>query len=205
MRKSKSKSNKIIWIISIISLALASYLIWNYYSATPEIKTVTPVALVPEVEISLPFVGQYRDIQNRFTITPPANWLMKDKNMGNAVVQFLNPVVDQDATGKFSANINVLIESTRLTLEDYVKASESTLSKVLANYKLIDSKKMKFGSLNGYILGGTFTNGGIAFRNRQIFIVNKGNVYIVTAISLSSLWDKYIPDFKASLYGFRVQ
>ena len=119
-------------------------------------------------------------------------------------MQFINSVTDQDATGKFSANINVLIEPTSLTLDKYISASENTLSKVLANYKLIDSKKMKFGVLNGYVLGGTFTNGGVSFRNRQICIINKGNVYIVTAISLASLWDKYVPDFKASLYNFRI-
>lgn len=208
MRKSKPKMNRfiklVIWAILVSSLAIVAYLFWNYYTSSIKAIHVPLVAPEQKIEISLPFTGVYNDKQKRFTITPPANWLMKEKNIGNATVQFLNSITDQDVTGKFSANINVLIESTSLTLADYIAASETTLRKVLPNYKLIDSKKMKFGALSGHILGGTFTNGGVAFHNRQIFIISKGNVYIVTAISLASLWDKYVPDFKDSLYGFRV-
>ena len=207
MRKGKQKVNKYFFETSIVIALVISALFGAYWfwGSSPKVEQAAPIAPEPKVEISLPFSGEYKDVENKFTITPPNNWLMKNKNIGSASVQFINPVADEDATGKFSANINVLVEPTSLSVEDYAKASEETLSKLLSKYKLIDFKKKTFGGLSGYIVGGTFENNGIALRNRQIFVVSKGNVYIATAISLNSLWNKYVEDFNASLYGLKVK
>ncbi len=195
----------IITIILFVAGFLGVYWLWNVLIQIQEAPRNVPIIVEPHIDIALPFSGEYKDDQNRFTITPPANWLMKNKNIGNAAVQFINSVADQDVTGKFSASMNVLIEPTNLTVADYAKASESTLVNLLPSYKLIDFKKKTFGLLDGYIIGGTFINNGVMLRNRQVFVVTNGNVYIATAISLNSLWDKYAKDFNVSLYGLRVQ
>src|SRR5881398_2867346 len=96
----------------------------------------------------------YVDSKNQFSINPPSGWTVDSSGAYGTAVVFYGPT----DTG-FRVNMNVIVESTSLTLSAYVSASKSQLSASLTNYNLVSEGPTTLGGIDAYELVGTFTQG----------------------------------------------
>lgn len=168
------------------------------------VPTATPIAeaKVDDRLESLAYINE----KNNFKINGPKGWKSDESGLLGTLVVFLNPEPDKEGKDPFQANINVITESTQgKNLDDYVKASKEVLPKVLQGYKSTEDKKVTVSGSEGYLIGGTFTQGVYKLRNYQLVVVKDGQAYIVTATALASTWSKYSEIMLASMMTFEKQ
>ncbi len=100
--------------------------------------------------------------------------------------------------------MNVIVESTSLTLSAYVSASKSQLSASLTNYNLVSEGPTTLGGIDAYELVGTFTQGSFNIKNKQDFLVQNQKAYVITSTALQSNYDTYQPVFDESVQTFKL-
>jgi len=139
---------------------------------------------------------------NGFRIKPPSGWGVGNAAAMKVTALFINPAEDKTKTNVFHSNINVVAESTTLTLDDYVALNKGTLQKSVKKYSSTEFQKTTVGGRAGYMIGGIFAQDGEQLRNRQLIIVESGMAYIITGTSLDSAWSKYVKQINAALTSF---
>ncbi len=141
----------------------------------------------------------YVNPSNRFSLNPPSGWTVDSSGVYGTAVVFYGPT----DTG-FRVNMNVIVESTSLTLSAYVSASKSQLSASLTNYNLVSEGPTTLGGIDAYELVGTFTQGSFNIKNKQDFLVQNQKAYVITSTALQSNYDTYQPVFDESVQTFKL-
>ena len=141
----------------------------------------------------------YVNSSNRFSLNPPSGWTVDSSGVYGTAVVFYGPT----DTG-FRVNMNIIVESTSLTLSAYVSASKSQLSASLTNYNLVSEGPTTIGGIDAYVLVGTFTQGSFNIKNKQDFLVQNQKAYVITSTALQSNYDTYQPAFDESVQTFTL-
>lgn len=122
-------------------------------------------------------------------------------------VNFKKPTAEESPGGPFVASIAVTAETVAegSTLDQYVARRKHTLSNTFPDFALIDDARTTTEDGDpAHILGGTFTQGALKLRSKQLVTVFDTTGYIVTGTALASAWDaaNYNALFDAALTSF---
>ena len=185
-------------IIGIIGLA-GWYVLKSKDDAdkNPKASSSTQTAKPASSATSLTLATEpYTDPTYGFQLYYPEGWIKT--SVKGAEVVFVNPVADKEADGStFHANVNVVIEPTTETQENYVAKTKTVLLQALTNYKSISSNVLTTADGSRVdLLEGTFDQGTVHVHNYQGIGVQSGSAAIVTTTSHDSNWQKYEPTFK---------
>jgi len=141
----------------------------------------------------------YVNSNNRFSINPPSGWTVDSSGAYGTAVVFYGPT----DTG-FRVNMNVIVESTSLTLSAYVSAAKTQLSQGLTNYYLVSEGPKTIGGVDAYELVNTFTQGAFNIKDKQTILVQNQKGYVITSTALQSNYDTYQPVFDESVQTFKL-
>jgi hypothetical protein len=146
-----------------------------------------------------------------FSINPPTGWTVNDTGVSPPVVVFFYEPVMPETGGKI--NINIGVETTSLTLNQYVAASKSQYASVFLNFNLVSESNRNIGGLDEYELVFTLTympganvsnTHTFNFKQKQVIFVEKGKAYILTFTALPTNYEDYLPAFEESLQMFKM-
>ncbi len=141
----------------------------------------------------------YLNSINRFSINPPTGWVVDSSGAFGTSVIFYGPT-----EANFRVNMNVIVESTSLTLSAYVSAAKTQLSQGLTNYYLVSEGPKTIGGVDAYELVNTFTQGAFNIKDKQTILVQNQKGYVITSTALQSNYDTYLPAFDESVQTFKV-
>src|SRR3989442_7795942 len=141
----------------------------------------------------------YVNSNNRFSINPPSGWVVDSSGAFGTSVIFYGPT-----EANFRVNMNIIVESTSLTLSAYVSAAKTQLSQGLTNYYLVSEGPKTIGGVDAYEVVNTFTQGAFNIKDQQTISVHNQKGYVITSIALPSNYDTYLPAFDESVQTFKV-
>jgi hypothetical protein len=148
--------------------------------------------------VSLSSVQAYTNEKHGFLIDPPSGWTVDDTNP-KAVVIFQGPLEEG-----FIVNVNIQVESTTMTLEQYVSAGKKLLPNALSNYTLESERNRVINQLDAYELVYTFTQAGFDVKIKQVLLVKYGKAFVITYAALLTTYQKYLSSFEASVETFKI-
>ncbi len=138
-----------------------------------------------------------------FKINSPAGWTKDESGQLGTVVIFMNTQAETQGENAFNASINVTSSDlTGSTLEEVLAASKAQLPVVFQNHQLTTEKEVMINDQKAYLIGSKFTQGVFDLENMQLLAAHGERVYVVTATSLATAWEKYEKAFEESLLSF---
>jgi len=139
-----------------------------------------------------------------FKIYPPRGWKIDESGSLGIIAAIFNPIQDKEDGKPFVANITIASESTSLDLGTYISQSKYLLQRLLPDYMMTEDREIMVGGRVGYIIGGTFAEGGFKVRNKQLTIVTGGKAYVITGTALEATWSQNNDLIEASLLTFEL-
>lgn len=148
----------------------------------------------------------YTNQEHGFSITPPTGWTTDESGILGMLVVFYTTENDYDIEGNaFRSNINIATDTTSgLSFEDYIDATKEQLPLLLQNYRLLEEATVEVDSRPGKLLTGTFTQGVFDVTNYQLIVLKDETVFVVTASTLSEVWDNQKDTLKNSLLTLKL-
>ena len=131
-----------------------------------------------------------------FFISPPQGWIVQEESEGEILVYFLGPIDEG-----FRININILVEETQMSLQDYVDFNKDQLLSVLGASIILEGSRIIQGH-EAYEVVFTWVYQTYDFQQKQVYLVEKGNGYVITFSALQTNYDSYITDFDESVDTF---
>jgi len=131
-----------------------------------------------------------------FLISPPQGWTVQEESEGEILVYFLGPIDEG-----FRININILVEETQMSLQDYVDFNKDQLLYVLGASIILEGGKIIKGH-EAYEVVFTWIYQTYDLQQKQVYLVEKGNGYVITFSALQTNYDNYITDFDESVDTF---
>ncbi len=150
------------------------------------------------ISITLSSVQAYTNEQYGFMVDPPGEWTVDDTDP-RAVVIFYGPWDEG-----FMTNVNIQVEFTKATLQQYISAGKITLQNSLADYKLESESTRIVSNIDAYELVYNFTDSGICIKIKQVFLIKYEKAFVITCAALSTTYQRYLPDFESSLATFKI-
>lgn len=141
----------------------------------------------------------YVDSKNQFSINPPAGWTVDSSGAYSTAVILYGPT-----DSNFRINMNVVVQATSLSLSAYVAGSKSQLSTGFTNYQLVSETPMTIGGVAADELVNTFTQGSYSIEDKQDYLVQNGNAYVITSTALQSNYNTYQASFNESVQTFQT-
>lgn len=118
------------------------------------------------------------------------------------------PAADVAPEGSFTPILTVVVSAVpSATLDSVVASAKTSLPRTFTGYTLVDDARVATASGEpAHILGGTYREGTIPLRSKQLIVVKDGKVYTVTGFALVSVWDvkRYNALFDAALTSLDV-
>ncbi len=146
-------------------------------------------------------VKAYVNRKHGFSIKPPNGWTVDENDAFGTAVIFYGPVMPE--TGD-NVSINIAVETTNLSLEEYVSSTKSQLASRFTDYELVSegSRNIGYIYLKAYELVGVYTQDADDFKNKQVIIVENGKAFVITFMALPTNYDTYLPTFEGGLQTF---
>jgi hypothetical protein len=149
----------------------------------------------------------FDDAQGRFHLVPPPGWIIDTSGVQNTAVIFADPRPTESASGRFRANINVLVlPAAAADLPATVTIARQEL-RALGDYRpTADERVILSDGSPAHLLGGTFQDpsSGLALRNIQLLTVRDGETVVVTGTAPTDAWAGYEAVFETSLRSLTV-
>jgi hypothetical protein len=166
------------------------------------IQTPIPTPIVspgptPSISPTPTPIEAYLNEEYSFSIEPPAGWTVDDTSK-TFVVVFYGPIEED-----FMVNANVAVDSTTLTLEDYVSETKDDLQRVLPEYTLVSEGKRTINDVDAYELVFTFIMENKQAKMKQVILIEADRVFIITYGALTTTYDKHLSTFEPSVETFR--
>jgi hypothetical protein len=128
--------------------------------------------------------------------TPPAAWTIRESGLApGTVVAFVGPVVDQ-----FAVNFNLrttAYEGGATLPRDLPQQLLPLLRRDLPTYKLTAGAPAKLKGADAFRIDGAFVAPAtkLSIRNRQVFAVRNGRLYIFTFTATADSFDAHAGEF----------
>jgi hypothetical protein len=149
----------------------------------------------------------FHDALSRFDLVPPPGWAVDTSGAENTAVVFTDPQVSESPTGRFRANINVIVVPARTDLPGIVTGARQEV-RALADYlPTADEPVTLPDGSPAHLLGGTYhdPDTGRALRNVQLLALHgAAETVVVTGTALADTWDGYGAVFETSLRSLTV-
>lgn len=159
-------------------------------------KVSTAILLMLLVLFSAGSVQAYTNNTYGFSITPPTGWTVEEPSY--AAVVFLGPI-----QGGFRVNVNIQVEGTTLTLEQYVAYGKQNLQ-TFQDFHLISESPRTINNVSAYELVFTFTYSGVNVQEKQVCLVKYGKAFIITYAALPTTYQNYLTAFENSVQTFQI-
>ncbi len=121
---------------------------------------------------------------------------------------FKSPAADTAPEGSFTPILTVVVSAVpSATLDTIVASAKKSLPRTFTGYTMIDDARVQTTSgVPAHILGGTYTEGPLSLRSKQLIVVGGGTTYTVTGFALASVWDtkQYNALFDAALTSLNI-
>jgi hypothetical protein len=148
--------------------------------------------------VSINSAYAYTNSRYGFSIDQPSGWTIDEPSY--AAVFFYGPTVEGSRV-----NINIQVESTSLSLAEYVSASKTNIATVLQGFNLIsEGARNRINNVDAYELVYTSTQYGSALEQKQVYLVKSGNAFVITYTALSTTYQDYLPAFEISVQTFNI-
>jgi Probable lipoprotein LpqN len=149
----------------------------------------------------------FRDAEGRFDLVPPPGWTVDTTGAQNTVVIFADPRPSQSPSGRFRANINVILVPARGDLARIVTGARQEV-RALGGYRTTQDEPVTLPDGSpAHLLGGTYSDpsSGLALRNVQVMAIRGGTeTVVVTGTALADTWTGYGSVFETSLRSLTV-
>ena len=161
------------------------------------------------------FLSQIVSAQNKdyatyetsdFSIHYPADWRVEDKETKGTRVFFFSPL--ESADDHFSENINIItqdISDHPMTLKEYTDLSLQQIKTLATNGKLIESKTIQTPNGETQRLVYKADQGQFHLEFEQLYIIQKGKVYLITYTAEVKSFKKYLAKANEVLESFRIK
>jgi hypothetical protein len=175
--------------------------------AIPGSPAADPAAVARPAASPRPPGDVFRDAKGRFDLVPPPGWTVDTSGAQRTAVIFADPRPSESPSGRFRANINVIVVPAGSDLPHIVTAARQEV-RVLANYRPTADEPVTLPDGSpAHLLGGTFRDPdtGLALRNVQLLALHGGTETVVaTSTALADTWDSYGVVFETSLRSLTV-
>jgi hypothetical protein len=175
--------------------------------AIPGAPAADPAAVARPAPSPRPPGDVFRDAQGRFDLVPPPGWTVDATGEQNTAVIFSDPRPSESPSGRFRANINVIVVPAGAELPRIVTGARQEV-RALADYRpTADEPATLPDGSPAHVLGGTFWDQGtgLALRNVQLITVRGGTETVVaTGTALADNWSGYGSVFETSLRSLTV-
>jgi len=88
-------------------------------------------------------------------------------------------------------------------LIDLAERTRATFRRLLTSFRLIEDEPTRVQGNDGYILGGTYTQGVYTLRARELLEVKNGVVYVVAGTDTATDWPVQEATPESTLETFR--
>jgi hypothetical protein len=175
--------------------------------AVPGSPAADPAAVSRPAPSTRPPGDAFHDTLNRFDLVQPPGWTVDPSGSQNTAVIFVDPQVSESPTGRFRANINVIVVPAHADLPGIVTGARQEVL-ALAEYRSTADEPVTLpDGAPAHLLGGTYRDPrtGLALRNVQLLALHGGaETVVVTGTALADTWDGYGPVFETSLRSLTV-
>ena len=161
-------------------------------------KLLVATLFVLLVCVSINSAYAYTNSRYGFSIDPPSGWTVEEPSY--AAVLLYGPTVDG-----LRVNVNIQVESTSLSLAEYVSAAKTNIATVLPGFNMIaEGARNRINNVDAYELVFTSTLSGLATEQKQVYLVKSGNAFVITYSASSAKYQEYLPAFETSLQTFNI-
>jgi hypothetical protein len=139
----------------------------------------------------------YTNTKYGFSIDPPPGWTVTEPSY--AAVLFTGPT-----DSGFTVNINIQVETTTMTLDQYKTASKQALQDAFDNLHIISEGSRTINGVNAYEVVYNFTYASVTAQQKQVWLIANGKAYIVVYTAVPSTYSTYLPLFETSVQTFQT-
>jgi hypothetical protein len=161
--------------------------------------TAVPTAPAVPTSATQPNVG--------FHLTQPAGWVSQPADTQHQIAAiFTAPESDPAEKKAFRANINITITPNNENLAETVAQTEQEYPNYLPNYRSVSDEPATLASGRAArLIGGTYDSADSgSLRNLQLLVENADNLYVVTATTTATSFDRYEGIIRSSLLTFTL-
>lgn len=172
----------------------------------PGAPAADPAALARPAPAPRPPGPVFHDAQGRFGLVPPPGWTVDTTVTYETAVVFADPQPSESPSGRFRANVNVLVVAARTDLAGTVTMARQEVQE-LADYRPTADEPVTLPDGSpAHLIGGTFRDpeSGLALRNVQLLAVAGPRTVVATGTALADTWGSYGPVFETSLRSLTV-
>jgi len=131
-----------------------------------------------------------------FSIVPPA-YPKVEKDSATQAAMFFAPAKDA-----FASNLGVMIQSSKMTLDEYIKTSQEQFKE--AALKVTSEKKVKVSGRDAVVWEYEGSASGKQLKFMALAVVDGDRVLLVTGTATAADYDTLSKEFKASLDSFKI-
>lgn len=159
---------------------------------TTTVKETTTVEEVPE--------GTYVNSKYGISIVPPEGWVTDESQPLKRVVAFLGPTEDD-----FAVNMVILIRKLpyEISLEEFIKEGKKDLVN-FQDFNMVSERDRIIDGIEAHEWVFTFKMDTFNLKEKQVFLIKNGKVYLITCAALQSNYDTYEPIFEESIQTLKI-
>jgi hypothetical protein len=143
--------------------------------------------------------------ESNYSVDYPSTWeLNQTKGMGTSFILFARG----EAEGKFRENVNLMIQDLTgmgIDLNKYVEVSEQQIRTMLANAKIIGSKRIKTAAGEYHEIMYAGDQGAYHLQWKQYYWVQGEKAYVLTYTATQATYDQYFPTADKVLNSFKIK
>ncbi len=140
-----------------------------------------------------------------FSIQYPENWELKiTEQQGSQFILYS----ELEKNDTFRENINLLVqnlEGMNMTMEKYVKLSESQITTMVEGGKILENKSIDGGKNQKHLLIWKGTMSGVKMMFKQFFFIKNDNAYVLTYTALPETYERYLKEGEPILDSFKLK
>jgi hypothetical protein len=149
----------------------------------------------------------YRNSADGYSFVPPPAWAFRPTDPQSGLSSLFSAPTADLADGKpFVSNINVIVASTPDDLDKTIAETKQAYPTSFVNYQLLADEAVTLtGGRSGHLLGGSYDQPGSgSLRNLQLFVVDAGKNYVVSATTPAASFGRYESALRSSLLSFTL-
>lgn len=173
-------------------------------SANIELTPTLPPNVVP-LETPDIMGPEYKNVKEGYRISPPKDWTVDTSGKLGAPVFFFAPEASTEGNLTYKANINVMTgPANNFAVDGYTQLYLANLKTDLENFTVTEQRTITVSGRPMEVIRGSFTRGGIKFRDMLLIAVVNDKVYVTTGLALDSNYSQVQGQMDLSIYSFNI-